>query len=115
MCLVTSQGIERPQALFVFLVKRYLLLVNDSEVRMFVGFHDHNFIDDDLLLGLLLEVHLFDGDLHPSGSLDGSVHSAVTSLGLFSKFDMLDFYNTFHVLFVYLVKRYLLLVNDLGK
>ena len=39
MCLVTSQGIERPQALFVFLVKRYLLLVNNLDKnRLFQEF-----------------------------------------------------------------------------
>lgn len=37
--------------------------------------HDENFVDDQILLGLLVEIHLFDGDREVCSDLIGSVHA----------------------------------------
>ena len=43
---------------------------------VFVLAHDENLVDDELLLGLLRQVHLFDGDLARCCHLHRDVHRA---------------------------------------
>ena len=47
-----------------------------DDVVVFVLAHDENLVDDELLLGLLRQVHLFDGDLARCCHLHRDVHRA---------------------------------------
>lgn len=56
----------------VFINEVWVQVIN--YVGVFVFLHDQNLINNKLLLWLLREVHLLDGDLHACGCLNGSVH-----------------------------------------
>jgi len=51
-----------------------------DDVGVVGGFHDEDFVDDEILLGLLLEVHLLDGDRVVGSNLVGGVDSSGCSV-----------------------------------
>ena len=55
----------------VVLVEERIDVIDDVGVSR--GAHDENFVDDQILLGLLVEIHLFDGDREIGSDLIGGV------------------------------------------